>query len=66
MVAAEKLGTTVSDSVIIGESPWDMLAAVRKGGLGAGLLSGDYSDEELWRAGAIRVYESPAELLVHL
>ena len=66
VLAAEKLGTTVSDSVIIGDSPWDMLAAVRKGGLGVGLLSGGYSDEELWRAGAIRVYESPADMLVHL
>ena len=66
VLAAEKLGTTVSDSLIIGDSPWDMLAAVRKGGLGVGLLSGGYSDEELWRAGAIRVYESPSDLLVHL
>jgi hypothetical protein len=38
VVAAEKLETTVSDSVIIGDSPWDMLAEVRKGGLGVGLL----------------------------
>jgi HAD superfamily hydrolase (TIGR01509 family) len=66
VMAAEKLETTVSESVIIGDSPWDMLAAVRKGGLAVGLLSGGYSDEELWRAGAIRIYESPADLLVHL
>ena len=66
VVAAEKLGTTVSESVVVGDSPWDLLAAARRNGLGVGLLSGGYADEELWRAGAIRVYDSPADLMVHL
>jgi HAD superfamily hydrolase (TIGR01509 family) len=66
MLAAERLGTTVSESVIVGDSQWDLLAAARKNGLGVGLLCGGYSADELWTAGAIRVYEDPADLLLHL
>ncbi len=66
MLAAERLGTSVGESVIVGDSPWDLLAAARKNGLGVGLLCGGYSADELWTAGAIRVYEGPADLLLHL
>jgi len=31
-----------------------------------GLLSGGYGQEELERAGAYRVYEDPADLLLHI
>jgi phosphoglycolate phosphatase-like HAD superfamily hydrolase len=34
--------------------------------LGVGLLSGGYGQDELERAGALRVYEDPADLLLHL
>lgn len=43
-----------------------MLATRRCRGLGVGLLSGGYGQEELERAGAARVYEDPADLLEHL
>jgi phosphoglycolate phosphatase-like HAD superfamily hydrolase len=43
-----------------------MLAAVRGRALGIGLLSGGYGADELRQAGAIRVYEDPADLLQHL
>jgi phosphoglycolate phosphatase-like HAD superfamily hydrolase len=52
--------------MIIGDSIWDMLAAARCRGLGVGLLSGGYGPEELRQAGAIRVYEDPYDLLVHV
>src|SRR5829696_715353 len=42
------------------------LAARRARALGIGLLSGGYGREELERAGAYRVYEDPADLLLHL
>ena len=66
LVAAEKLGVPVSDSVVVGDSIWDMLAARRARALGVGLLSGGYGREELERAGAYRVYNDPADLLKHL
>ena len=31
-----------------------------------GLLSGGYGQEELERAGALRVYDDPADMLAHL
>ncbi len=44
----------------------DMLAARRARGLGVGVLCGGYGQDELERAGAIRVYEDPADLLRHI
>jgi phosphoglycolate phosphatase-like HAD superfamily hydrolase len=66
VVAAERLGVSVSDSVVIGDSVWDLLAAGRKNGLGVGLLSGGYGPQELEGAGAFRVYQDPADLLAHI
>jgi HAD superfamily hydrolase (TIGR01509 family) len=66
VVAAERLGVPVEDSVVVGDSVWDLLAARRARALGVGFLSGGYGEEELERAGAYRVYEDPADLLKHL
>jgi HAD superfamily hydrolase (TIGR01549 family) len=66
LAAAEKLGVDISDSVVVGDSIWDVLAARRARALGVGLLSGGYGREELERAGAYRVYNDPADLLKHL
>lgn len=66
LAAAEKLGVEISDSVVVGDSIWDLLAARRARALSVGLLSGGYGREELERAGAYRVYNDPADLLLHL
>ena len=66
VAAAERLGVDVEASVIVGDSIWDMLAARRARGLGVGLLSGGYGEDELERSGAIRVYDDPADLLRHI
>jgi HAD superfamily hydrolase (TIGR01549 family) len=66
LAAAEKLGGSITDSVVVGDSVWDLLAARRARALGVGLLSGGYGREELERAGAYRVYNDPADLLRHL
>ena len=66
LVAAERLGVDVADTVVVGDSVWDLLAARRARALGVGLLSGGYGREELERAGAYRVYEDPADMLAHL
>jgi HAD superfamily hydrolase (TIGR01549 family) len=66
LAAAEKLGIATSDSVVVGDSIWDLLAARRARALGVGLLSGGDGREELERAGAYRVYNDPADLLKHL
>ena len=66
IAAAERLGVDVADSVVVGDSVWDLLAARRARALGIGLLSGGYGRDELERAGAYRVYDDPADLLRHL
>jgi HAD superfamily hydrolase (TIGR01509 family) len=66
VLAAQRLGISIEDSIVVGDSVWDLLAAVRKRALGVGLLSGGSGREELSGAGAFRVYSDPADLLVHL
>ena len=66
VAAAEALGRPITDSFVIGDSVWDMLAAQRAHALGIGVLSGGYGREELETAGAYRSYEDPQDLLEHL
>jgi HAD superfamily hydrolase (TIGR01509 family) len=66
LLAAERLGVSINDCIIVGDSPWDLLAGRRMKALGVGLLCGGYAKEELERAGAHLVYEDPAELLGNL
>jgi HAD superfamily hydrolase (TIGR01549 family) len=66
LAAAEALGQRIESACVVGDSVWDMLAARRAGGLGVGLLSGGYGEDELVRASAYRVYEDPADLLRHI
>ncbi|HXM94614.1 MAG TPA: HAD family hydrolase [Candidatus Acidoferrum sp.] len=66
LAAAKRLGVPASNSVVVGDSVWDLLAARRASAIGVGLLSGGYGQDELERAGAYRVYQDPADLLRHL
>jgi len=66
LAAADRLGVKIEHAVVIGDAIWDMLASRRARALGVGLLSGGYGREELERAGAARVYDDPADLLLHL
>lgn len=64
--AAARLNVDVLNSIVVGDSVWDMLAAQRARALGVGLLSGGYGEDELERAGAYRVYQDPLDLLRHI
>ena len=66
IAAAARLGVPIEQCIAIGDSVWDLLAARRARALGVALLSGGYGAEELERAGAYRVYEDPADLLMHI
>jgi len=66
LAAAGRLGVPVEESIVVGDSVWDLLAARRAHALGVGLLSGGYGEDELQQAGAYRVYQDPADLLKHL
>ena len=65
-VGASRLGVSIRDCVVIGDSVWDLLSAQRARALGVGVLTGGSAKDKLERAGAYRVYDDPAELLRHL
>ena len=66
VLASEHLHTPIAECIVVGDSPWDMLAARRKSALGVALLSGGYGQEDLERAGAFRVYSDTADMFMHL
>ncbi len=66
LAAAQRLNVPIDRTFVVGDSVWDLLGARRCHALGLGLKSGGVGEEELQRAGAIRVYEDPADLLDHL
>ena len=66
LAAAERLNAPIETAIVVGDSIWDMLAAARCRALGVGLLCGGYGASELQQATAFRVYEDPADLLVHI
>ena len=66
IAAAARLGVPIESAIAVGDSVWDLLAARRARALGVGVLSGGYGQDELERAGAYRVYEDAADLLLHI
>jgi HAD superfamily hydrolase (TIGR01549 family) len=66
LTAAKVLRAKDVDTMVVGDSVWDMLAARRANFLGVGLLSGGYGQQELEQAGAYRVYADPEEMRRHL
>ncbi|SED13059.1 HAD-hyrolase-like [Bradyrhizobium erythrophlei] len=63
LAAAARLNAPIETAIVVGDSVWDMMAAVRCRALGVGLLSGGYGPDELRQSGAFRVYDDPADLL---
>ncbi len=62
LAAMRRLQAPPGRCIVVGDSIWDILAARRAGALAVGLLTGGYPEEELFRAGAYRVYLDPADL----
>jgi HAD superfamily hydrolase (TIGR01509 family) len=62
----ERLGVTAHECYVVGDAVWDLLAARRAGMLSIGLLSGGYGEDELFRAGAFRVFRDTADLHMYL
>lgn len=66
LAAAKKLRAKDVETMVVGDSIWDMLAARRANFLGVGVLSGGYGQQELEQAGAFRVYADPDGMRMHL
>jgi HAD superfamily hydrolase (TIGR01509 family) len=66
-VALEKLGVPAdADSVLVGDSVWDVEAAKRAGMPALVVRSGGFGDDELRDAGAVALYDTPADLTAAL
>ncbi|MGK5628152.1 HAD family hydrolase [Streptomyces sp. URMC 123] len=61
--ALEQAGAQPDASVFVGDTVWDVTACERAGVPCLGVLTGGVSRAELLEAGAVAVYEGPAELL---
>jgi len=59
----QQLGEPPADCLIVGDSVWDVHSARRAGILAIGLLTGGFGEQELYNAGAMRVYRDAARLL---
>jgi HAD superfamily hydrolase (TIGR01509 family) len=64
--ALERAGADPGDSIMIGDTPWDVKAALAADVRTLAVLTGGFSPEELREAGALEVYESVAELCERL
>lgn len=64
VAALEKLGCAPEAAVMLGDTPYDIEAAGRAGIATIALRSGGWDDAGL--AGAVAIYDDPADLLAHL
>ena len=65
-IALERGEVTSDAAVFVGDSIWDMGACKRAGLASIALLTGGTGREELPEAGAVEIYEGPAELFESL
>jgi phosphoglycolate phosphatase-like HAD superfamily hydrolase len=62
--ALDKLtGIDADQVIVVGDTPYDMLAANKCGIAAVALRSGGFSDDTLWNAGAIGIYDDAEALL---
>jgi HAD superfamily hydrolase (TIGR01509 family) len=66
LASREQLGVEVGACIVVGDAVWDQVAARRAGMVSVGVLTGGYGEEELYHAGAFRVYRNIADLLKNL
>lgn len=64
--ALELVAARPERAVFVGDTVWDMKAAVRAGVAGIGLLCGGIPRADLEEAGAAAAYRDPADLLANL
>jgi tRNA(Arg) A34 adenosine deaminase TadA/predicted HAD superfamily phosphohydrolase YqeG len=61
--AADKLGVSPAQCVMVGDTPYDILSAYHAGVTSIGLLTGAHEEEVLYQTGARAVYRDAAALL---
>jgi len=63
LLCQQKLKVKRADCLVVGDAVWDIHAARRSGIMSVGLLTGGFGEQELYNAGAIRVYRDAKVLL---
>lgn len=63
--ALKKGGLAPGEAIVVGDTPYDVLAAKRAGVECVAVLSGGFSEQDLRGAGAAAVYRDAADLLDH-
>jgi len=63
LLCQQTLNVKPADCLVVGDAVWDIHAARRSGIMSAGLLSGGFGEQELYNAGAMRVYREARALL---
>jgi HAD superfamily hydrolase (TIGR01509 family) len=58
-------GVEPEEAIVIGDTPYDAIAARKAGLRTIGLLSGGFAEETLREAGAVAIYRDIADLLEH-
>ena len=66
LLCQQKLQVDRAQCLVVGDAIWDVHAARRAGILSVGLLTGGFGEQELYNAGAMRVYRDAAELLAFI
>ena len=61
--ALDKLGISADEVIVVGDSPYDAIAANKIDLTTIGLLGGGFSEDTLKEAGCVAIYKDPAELL---
>jgi HAD superfamily hydrolase (TIGR01509 family) len=66
--ALQRLGARIDKNrvYVVGDSPWDAIAASRLGVRPIGVLCGGFPEADLMKAGCIAIYRDPADLLARL
>jgi HAD superfamily hydrolase (TIGR01509 family) len=62
LLCQQKLEVKCADCLVVGDAVWDIHAARRSGIMSVGLLSGGFGEQELYNAGAMRVYRDAEAL----
>lgn len=61
--ALKKAGVSAAHAVVVGDSPFDMEAAGKLGIRTIALRCGGFADDDLQQAGALALFQDPADLL---
>jgi HAD superfamily hydrolase (TIGR01509 family) len=63
LLCQHKLKVNRANCLVVGDAVWDIHAARRSGIMSVGVLTGGFGEQELYNAGAMRVYRDATALL---